>query len=180
MDNIVTYSIIATLVSIAVPFFSKRHNFYFFSFLVVLVGSIVTIWANSNSEINSSHYTRHDVFIERAVFDHEEGRLDIFADGKKLLLSKQSLSRADIVVIEEAAPRLSGNATIWLRDGSLVSGVNAPNLSIDPKAFAEREASLYSRFRIVGLIISIFGLFLVLFNYFTRSIKTDMLLTRKY
>ena len=181
MERIITYSIVATLVSIAVPFFSKGRNFYFFPFLVILVGLIIAFWANCSSEIDSSDYAQHDVFIEHAVFDHEEERLDIFADGKKLLLSKQSLSRADIAVIEEAAPTLYGNATIWLQPNSnLISEVKAPHLSIDPRAFAEREASLYSRSRNVGFVISIIGLAMILFNYFTRSVNTDMLLTRKY
>lgn len=180
MDKVLTYSMIAAVVSIAVPFFSRGRNFYFFSFLVVVAGSIIAIWANANSEVTPSDYTQHEIFIEHAVFDAKKEQLVIVADGKRLLLSNHSLSRADIAVVAEAASNLSGNVTMWLRDSNLVSGINASNLSIDPKAFAEREASFYSRLRNVGLIISLFGLFMVGFSYLTRTIDTETLLTRKY
>ena len=179
MEKVIIYSVIAALVSVAVPFFIRRINSL--SVFVVIAGLFIAYWANSNTSVNPASYERHDVHIEHAFFDVEEERLVILADGKKLLLSIQGLSKVDLSFIKEAAPRLAGSATIWLQpDSYLLAGINSPNLSIDPVAFAARTSSLYSRIRNVGFVISAFGLLMIVFNFFTRSVDVDAWLTQKY
>jgi hypothetical protein len=182
MDNFLTFSIISILVSLAVPFFMRKNNFHYFSILVVSAGALLAIWATSKTEVQIENYIRAEIDIEQAVFDKESGSLEIFTDGQSYTLRGHDLIESDIDLIEQQAPNLSGQATIWMSpDRHSITGISALNLTVDPVVIAERESSFYKRLRNVGLGLAILGLLLIPFHYFTSAKQGELgSLTQKY
>lgn len=182
MDKILVCGLIACLVSIAVPIFTKDRNFYLFSIAVVFLGLIIAVWANSNSKVGFGDYIRADISIDSAAFDETNQQLEIFADGRRFLLPRQNLSLSDIEIIQQEGPKLTGLATVWLRpNNETITGLTATNLSIDARTIADVETSFYGRITNVGIGISILGLLLIPFHYFTTPKRShSVTLTQKY
>lgn len=182
MDRILLFSIIAALVAVTVPAFTTNRNFYLVSLAMVLAGGMISVWGNESSKTDFDRYISREIRIESASFRESDEALLIFAERQQYILPRQNLSTTDLDIVRREGPRLAGPATIWLRPNSdAVTGVAASQLSLDARIIAVRESSLYIRFRSIGIVISVFGLLLIPFHYFTTpKIGKYISLTQKY
>lgn len=182
MGKILLYSIISALVAGLVPFFSTSRNFYYLALAVVLAGGAIGIWGHESSKIEFENYIPLEVWIESASFRESDEALLIFASGQRYILTSQNLSLGDLEIVRRDGPKLAGAATIWLRpNNKTIAGITATQMRLDAQLIAVKERSLFTRFRNVGIVISIFGLLLLPFNYFTTpKVREFTRLTQKY
>jgi hypothetical protein len=182
MGDFLLYGIIATLVSLLVPVLVKNRNFYFFSLAVILAGVALAVWGYKGSKISLENYIPKEVWIDGSVFRETDESIKIFAERQEYVFPKQNLSISDVEIVKREGSKLAGAATIWTRaDDTIVTGIASIHLSIDAQAVLESERSLFKRFRNVGIGISVFGLLLFTFHYFTTPRNfASARLTQKY